>query len=208
MNRRGRRPGARVVGALLMVMFVGACSHERPLGPSTPTGATVLGGPPMESTPPPPPGFTLQPVIPKSQQQAQDTVIGYLKKTLQALPPGTTLDATRYGGVASVAPCKDIISGTPPVEFSTVGDLKPPAGTELGAIVAQVGDIWKSWGWHVYERDGFYKPNRFGYAPDGYGLSIEATSRPDYPPTLGGVSPCLAAEAAEDRSPFPMILGG
>jgi hypothetical protein len=94
------------------------------------------------------------------------------------------------------------------VEFSTVGDLRPPAGTELGAIVAQVGDIWKSWGWQVYERDGFYEPNRFGYAADGYSLSIEATSRPDYPPTLGGVSPCLAAEAPEDRSPFPMILAG
>jgi hypothetical protein len=59
-----------------MVMFVGACSHDRPLGPSTPTGATVLGGPPMESAPLPPPGFKLQPVIPKSHQQAQDTVIG------------------------------------------------------------------------------------------------------------------------------------
>jgi hypothetical protein len=209
MNRRGRRAGVRVVGALFMVMFVGACSHDSPPGPPTPTGATVLGGAPVESTPPPPPpGFKLQPVIPKSQQQAQDTLIGYLRKTLQALPPGTTLDATRYGGGASIAPCKDIISGTPPVEFSTVGDLRLPAGTELGAIVAQVGDIWKSWGWHVYERVGFYKPNRFGYAPDGYSLSIEATSRPDYPPTLGGVSPCLAAEAPEGRSPFPMILGG
>jgi hypothetical protein len=76
MNRRGRRPGACVAGALFMVMFVGACSHDRPLGPSTPTGATVLGGPPMESAPLPPPGFKLQPVIPKSHQQAQDTVIG------------------------------------------------------------------------------------------------------------------------------------
>lgn len=198
----------RVFGALLMVMFVGACSHDGPLGPPTPTGATVLGGPPMESTPPPPPGWKLQPVIPKSQQQAQDTLIGYLKKTLQALPPGTTLDATRYSGGTNTVPCKDAISGTPPVEFNTTGDLKPPPGTDFAAMIAKVGDVWKSWGWHVFERDGFYKPNRFGYAPDGYSLSIESTSRPEYPPTLGGVSPCFPADLPDDRSPFPMILSG
>jgi hypothetical protein len=160
----------------------------------------------MESAPPPPPGWKSQPVIPKSQQQAQDTVIGYLKKTLQSLPAGTTLDATRYSGGTNTVPCKDVTSGTPPQEFSTVGDLKPPPGTDLEAIVAKAGDIWKSWGWFVYERDGFYKPNRFGYAPDGYSLSIEATSRPDYPPTLGGVSPCFPPDLPNDRSPFPMIL--
>jgi hypothetical protein len=29
-----------------------------------------------------------------------------------------------------------------------------------------------SWGWYVMERDGFRKPNRFGYARDGYGLCL------------------------------------
>jgi hypothetical protein len=161
----------------------------------------------MESTPPPPPGWKLQPVIPTSQQQAQDTVIGYLKKTLQGLP-GTTLDATRYSGGTNTVGCKDVINGTPPQEFNTVGDLKPPADTDFSALVAKTGDIWKSWGWHVYERDGFYKPNRFGYAPDGYALSIESTARPEYPPTLHGVSPCFPADLPDDRGPFPMILGG
>lgn len=160
----------------------------------------------MQSTPPPPPGWKLQPDIPKTQQQAQDTLVGYLKKTLQSLPEGTMLDATRFSGSTNTVPCKDVVNGTPPLEFSVTGDLKPPPGTDLNAIVSQVGDTWKRWGWQVYERDGFYKPNRFGYAPDGYSLSIEATSRPEYPPTLGGVSPCFPADLPNDRSAFPTIL--
>jgi hypothetical protein len=62
--------------------------------------------------------------------------------------------------------------------------------------------------WYVTERDGFYKPNRFGYAPDGYSLKIEARYRADYPPSLAGVSPCFPADMPKDRSPFPMILSG
>ncbi|POX97509.1 hypothetical protein C3469_23940 [Mycobacterium kansasii] len=196
----------RILTALLIAMLVGACSHGSPLGQPTPTGATVLGGTPMESAPAPPPGWKLQPVVPETQQQAQDALIGYLTKTLQNLPPGTTIDATRYSGGANTVPCKDVISGTPPLELSTVGDLKPPPGADVDAIIAKTGDIWKSWGWYVFERDGFYKPNRFGYSPDGYSLSIEATSRPGYPPTLGGVSPCFPPDVPNDRSPFPMIL--
>lgn len=160
----------------------------------------------MQSTPPPPPGWKLQPDIPKTQQQAQDIVIGYLRRTLQSLPPGTTLDTSRFSGGTNTVPCKDEVSGTPPLEFSTTGDLKPPPGIDLTSIVSMIGETWKSWGWHVYEREGFYKPNRFGYAPDGYSLSIEATSRPGYPPTLGGVSPCFPANLPNDRSPFPTVL--
>lgn len=194
--------------ALLVVMLVVACSHERPLGSPTPTGATPIGGPPVESTPPPPPGWKLEPVIPKTQQQAQDTVIGYLKKTLAALPPGTTLDASRYSGGGTVHPCKDVESGTPPMEFATNGDLTLPAGVDTNTIVAKAGDIWKSWGWQVYERDGFYKPNRFGYAPDGYILQIIARYQPGYAPTLQAISPCFPPDLPAERSPFPTILTG
>ncbi|MEM6109517.1 hypothetical protein AAHS21_25285 [Mycobacterium sp. 050272] len=162
----------------------------------------------MESTPPPPPGWKLEPVIPKTQQQAQDTVIGYLKKTLAALPPGTTLDASRYSGGGTVHPCKDVETGTPPMEFATNGDLTLPAGVDTSTIVAKAGDIWKSWGWQVYERDGFYKPNRFGYAPDGYILQIIARYQPGYAPTLQGVSPCFPPDLPAERSPFPTILTG
>lgn len=199
---------ARLLGALVMIVLVVACSHDRPPGLPTSTGATATGGSSMEATPPPPPGWKLEPVIPKTQQQAQDTVIGYLKKTLQALPPGTTLDASRYSGGGSVHPCKDVETGTPPMEFATNGDLTLPAGVDTNTIVAKAGDIWKSWGWQVYEREGFYKPNRFGYAPDGYILQIVARYEPGYAPTLQGVSPCFPADLPADRSPFPTILTG
>ncbi len=160
----------------------------------------------MTSTPPPPPGWTQRPVVPASQQQAQDTLLGYLKKTLRALPPETTLDATRYSGGTNTPPCKDVDTGIPPVSFSTIGELKLPPGVHPDAIIAKVGDIWKSWGWYVMERDGFYKPNRFGYAPDGYSLQIMASPQPGYPPTLEGVSACFPGNLPNNRSPFPMVV--
>ncbi|WP_156181166.1 hypothetical protein [Mycobacterium nebraskense] len=142
-----RSLSAAFAAALAVVTFVGGCSHHSPLGPPTPTGATPLGGPTMESKPPPPPGWKLQPAIPATRQQAQDTVIAYLKKSMQALPPGITPDATRYSGGASVAPCQDVTSGTSPMEFATNGDLTLPPGTGPEGIIAKTGDIWKSWGW-------------------------------------------------------------
>jgi hypothetical protein len=160
----------------------------------------------MESKPPPPPGWKLQPATPATQQQAQDTVIGYLKKTLQALRPGITLDATRYSSGATVAPCQDVTAGASPMELATNGDMTLPPGTDPAAVIAKAGDIWKSWGWYVYERDGFYKPNRFGYSPDGYILQIIARYKPEYPPSLQGISPCFPPDLPDDRSPFPTIL--
>ncbi len=206
MSHVSQRPEVRFCTAALVIVFVGACSHANPLGPPTPTGATPLGGPSMESAPPPPPGWKLQPAIPKSQQQAQDTVIGYLKKTLQALPPGTILDASRYSSGATVAPCQDVANS--PMELATNGDMTLPPGIDSEALIAKTGDVWKSWGWFVYERDGFYKPNRFGYSPDGYILQIIARSEPGYPPSLQGISPCFPPDLPADRSPFPMILTG
>lgn len=182
----------RVFGVATIVVLVVACSHERPLVPPTPTGATPLGGPSMEATPPPPPGWKLEPVIPKTQQQAQDTVIGYLKKTLAALGAGITLDASRYSGGGTVHPCKDVETGTPPMEFATNGDLTLPAGVDANTIVAKAGDIWKSWGWQVYERDGFYKPNRFGYAP------TVTSCR-----SLRGISPGMRLPCKRFRRVFP-----
>lgn len=159
----------------------------------------------MTSGPPPPPGWKLQTVTPNSQQQAQDTLVGYLKKTLQALPPGATLDATRYGGSGSTAPCKDTVTGTPPIEFSTIGELKAP-NTDPESAIGMTGDIWKSWGWYVMERDGFRKPNRFGYAPDGYSLQIVAANPAGYPPTLQGSSPCFPGELARNNIPVPVVF--
>jgi hypothetical protein len=155
-------------------LLVVGCHARQPLGPPTPTGATTLGGPAMTSVPPPPPpGWQVHVNVPTSQQQAQDTVLGYLKKTLDALPPGVVFDATRYGSAGSAAPCNDAPSNTnPPKEFSATGDLTLPPGVDAGKLIAQVGDIWKSWGWWVFERDGMYKPNRSGFSPDGYELHV------------------------------------
>ncbi|MDI3313048.1 MAG: hypothetical protein QJR12_01825 [Mycobacterium sp.] len=80
------------VVVLVAAVLAGGCAHSSPLGPPIPTGATIIEGP--DVYPPPPPGWKQHPVIPKHQQQAQDTILGYLKKTLRALPAGTTLDAT------------------------------------------------------------------------------------------------------------------
>lgn len=162
----------------------------------------------MASAPPPPPGWRPQPVTPASRQQAQDTVLGYLKKTLRALPTGTTLDATRYGGGTGTAPCDDVITGTPAVELSTIGELRLPPGVAPDAVVARIGDIWKSWGWHAFERDGLRKPNRTGFAPDGYRLIIEAKQATSDPPTLIGISPCFPGDLPDNSSPFPVVLTG
>jgi hypothetical protein len=191
--------------ALLAALAAGCVQHSR-LGPHIPTGATILGGPAMTSASPPPPGWTERPAVPTSQQQAQDTVLGYLKKTLRALPSGTTLDATRYSGGTNTAPCQDVETGMPPSDFTTIGELKLPAGISPDIAIAKTGDTWKSWGWYVIERDGFYKPNRFGYGPDGYRLQIMAAPQPGYPPSLQGISPCFPGNLPNDRSPFPMVL--
>jgi hypothetical protein len=186
-----------------------ACGHGGGnLGPTVPSGATEIGGTPMTSAPPPPAGWTPHAVVPASQRQAQDTIVGYLKKTLAALAPGTTLDATRYSGAGSNAPCDDNPTGPgkPPTEFSTIADLKLPPGNDPNDVIAKIGDIWKSWGWYVIERDGFQKPNRFGYAPDGYNLQVEAAYPPGSPPTVNGTSPCYPGELQRDDIPIPEIL--
>jgi hypothetical protein len=74
-------------------------------------------------------------------------------------------------------------------EFSTTADLNLPPGNDANDVIAKVGDIRKGWDWYVIERDGFQKPNRFGYAPDGYSLQIEAAYPPGAPPTVSGTTP-------------------
>jgi hypothetical protein len=85
-------------------------------------------------------------------------------------------------------------------------DFGGDAGHQPAIVTATAGDAWKSWGWYVVERDGFYKPNRFGYGPDGYRLQIMAAPQPGYPPSLQGISLCFPANLPDDRGPFPMVL--
>lgn len=131
----------------------------------------------MESTPAAP-----SPKIPASQGEAQKTVIHYIQQTVDALPPGTNVDGTRYAGTGSgMAYCEDEPKDdNSPVNYAYWGDLNLPPGADVNAMYGQVESIWKGWGWQVLERQGFEKPNRFGYAPDGYVVQIKAA----YPPRL------------------------
>jgi len=159
------------------------------------------------ATPAPPPGWKVNEVIPASQQQAQDTVVGYLRRTLAALPAGTVIDAHRFGAAGQTNYCDDNDStATAPRYFDTIGELTLPAGADHSDLVEKTGDIWRSWGWYVIERDGFRKPNRFAYAPDGYRIQIQAAAKPGYSPTIQAISPCYPGTIARDDIPFPTVI--
>lgn len=153
------------------------------------------------------PGCSERGIIPmpvQSQQQAQDTVLGHLRRTLAALPAGAVLDATRYGGAGHNSYCDDGDSGpTAPVRFHTIGELTVPGAQNT---VAAVGEIWRGWGWQVEDRDGFRTPNRFGRSPDGYRLQIVTAAVAGHPPTLQASSPCFPRHMARDDIPFPDVL--
>lgn len=69
----------------ITALTVIACSHgdQNSLGPAVPTGATEIPGGPMEPTP-----TVKNPVIPTSQQQAQDTIVRYMQETINRLTQG------------------------------------------------------------------------------------------------------------------------
>jgi hypothetical protein len=193
------------IGVVAVVVVVAACARHSPHAPPTPSRTAIVGGLPMAPAPPPPPGWKVQPVVPTSQQQAQDTVLGYLKKTLQALPTGTVFDRSRYAGSGNT-PCNDEPTGVPANVFSDIRDTVFPPETDLDAMIVKAGEIWQGWGWYVRERDGFRKPNRFGYAPDGYSLQIVSAMHNGYPPTITGVSPCFPGELVRDDIKVPVVL--
>lgn len=76
---------------------------------------------------------------------------------------------------------KDVVPASQQQAQDTLGELKSANGVDATNIVRTVGDVWRSWGWYVFERDGFTKPNEFGYGPDGYRLQIEAATQDDVP---------------------------
>lgn len=156
------------------------------------------------SSPPPPPGLKLSEVVPQSHQEARDTVLRYLKRTLAALPVGTVFDSSPFGSSGLTAWCEDEPSDpdTAPVSFSNLGNVRVPNGIEPESVIARVGEAWRAWGWYVFERDGFRKPNMFGYASDGYRLQIEMPNPPTYPPTSIAISPCFVGNLDFDGT-FP-----
>ncbi|MGB3485289.1 MAG: hypothetical protein WBB07_24125 [Mycobacterium sp.] len=151
----------------------------------------------MEPTPNVP-----SPKIPTSQQEAQDTVLRYLQETVNALPPGSSLDGTRYIAGGDTNYCEDNPSGPDaPVRFSDWRDIQTSAQIDFHQLVDDVGRVWESWGWEVIERDGYAKPNRFGYAPDGYVLQIAASYPPEYPPSIIAASPCYPGTLRNEDLP-------
>lgn len=197
------------VSAGVAVLIAGACACSptkpaEPLGPTTLSGATLIPGGPMEPTP-----KVANPKIPASQQEAQDTVLRYLQQTVDALPKGSSLDGSRYIVGDGVSYCEDEPADhNAPVHFADLRDMKlPPEITDFNAIISHTGDVWKSWGWQVLERDGFDKPNRFGYAPDGYVLQIRAAYPVTYPPSVIGTSPCFPGNLRRDDTPRnPVVI--
>jgi hypothetical protein len=197
-----------LLGAIVLSVMLSGCGSDSKLGPPTPAGATDIGGPTMTSTPPTPPGWNPKDVVPQSQQQAQDTLLGYLQRTVKGLPPGITLDSTRFGGVgAGNVGCDDNATGPDaPTRFNVAFDLKVPPITHNEELIAAFGDVWRSWGWYVYERDGFRKPNLFGFSPDGYQLRLVSAARQGFPPGLEGSSPCFPGNLARKDIPFPTTV--
>lgn len=187
--------------ALLLITGASGCSQNKPaepLGPPSPSGVTLIPGGPMEPTP-----VAKNPKIPASQQEAQDTVLKYLQQTADSLPKGSSLDGSRYIVGDGVSYCEDEPADhNAPVHFADLRDMKLPTDVvDFNAVISHTGDIWKSWGWQVLERDGFDKPNRFGYAPDGYVLQIRAAYPITYPPTVIGESPCFPGNLHQDNIP-------
>lgn len=158
----------------------------------------------MEPTP-----IAPSPKIPKSQQEAQDSLVRYLQKTVDGLPPGTVLDTSDTIGGSNLG-CDDNYTGPGPgpgpAEFSLFAKVIGPARMKPADLIAHAGELWRSWGITVIERDGFEKPNQFGYFPDGYHIQIKAAYPPDYPPTIVATSPCLPGDLRRDGLPVPKVI--
>ena len=188
------------------VFALSGCGGEADdLGPATPAGATDIGGPHMSS----PSGNEPTQISPENQKQVQDTLLGYIEETLQALPPGYVLDATRFGGTGSgIIGCDDnATSPDAPVRLTVTGDLKIPPGVDNAAVSEAFGEVWRSWGWRVYTDDEFRQPNQFGVSPDGYRFSTEQPAVAGYPPAFNASSPCFPGNLADDDYSFPVVIG-
>ncbi|WP_445169309.1 hypothetical protein ACTXG7_08310 [Mycolicibacterium sp. Dal123E01] len=166
-------------------------------------------GPTATSTPAPSPASSIpKDVVPQSQHQAQDTLLGYLQRTVKGLPSGITLDSSRFGGVgAGNVGCDDNATGPDaPTRFNVAFDLKVPPNTDNAELIQAFGDVWRGWGWSVYERDGFRKPNLFGFGPDGYQLRLVSAARQGLPPGLEGSTPCFPGHLARNDTAFPTVV--
>ncbi|WP_245535345.1 hypothetical protein [Segniliparus rotundus] len=193
---------ALLFSALVVAILAGCGGHEHTQSSAaTPPHHNDVTTLDMKPEP-----MTVSPNI-TSQRQAQETLYGYMQKTLQGLPDNIFLDNKRYGGYGGghTAACDSerVDRENSPVDFGDYRDMHTPPGSDYNALIAKVGDIWKSWGWRVEERDDD-KPNRYGHSPDGYTLSIQSAGA--YEPTMVGGTPCFPASLRDDTVPQPRVI--
>lgn len=62
--------------------------------------------------------------------------------------------------------------------FTDVRQVLLPSGTDTVGVISEVGSIWRSWGWHVFERDGFPARTSSATAPMGTGCRSNLLTRP------------------------------
>lgn len=186
----------------VMAMLVVACSpaeSKDPPSPANPSGVIPIPGGPMESTP-----TASSPKVPDSQQEAQDTVLQYLQRTVDGLPPGTTLDSSDARGGGNLS-CDDNYTGpgSGPTEYIAATHVVAPAGVKPADLISKTGDLWRSWGLQVMQREGFEKPNQFGFHPTA---TASRSKRPIQPitrpcsPSYPLVSP-VTSETTTSRHP-------
>ncbi|MGL6234949.1 MAG: hypothetical protein ACRC20_06355 [Segniliparus sp.] len=144
-----------------------------------------------------------------SQQQAQETLYGYMRKTLEGLPAGVSIYSAHPWQGGSNSACDDRIDQeNAPITYHDTFDMKLPAGTASDALIAKVRELWESWGWRVKESEGDGNFSWYGYSPDGYQLDIMGYSGrlAGYPPTFGGRTPCFPPRLRDDHVPKPRII--
>ncbi|OHU31725.1 hypothetical protein BKG76_00185 [Mycobacteroides franklinii] len=126
-------------------------------------------------------------------------MLKYLQRTVDALPKGVALDSTDTQGASNLS-CDDDFPGPGPgpTQYDMTTHVLAPTNVDPTQIIANVGDVWRSWGLMVFERGQFDKPNRFAYADDGYRLQIEIAHPANYPPSLTVISPCFPGELRDD----------
>lgn len=147
-------------------------------------------------------------VKPANQRQVQDTVTAMYQRTANALPSGYSFDGSRYGTTGGIVDCDDDAKGdeVSPVQYRSSRDMKVPAGTPIDGLVEKLGEIWKSFGWSVDQRDGFPEPNRFATTSDGYRIHAIVGRPAGYPPVLVAGSFCYDGHLVEKGIEIPAVV--
>ncbi|EFV12386.1 hypothetical protein [Segniliparus rugosus] len=145
----------------------------------------------------------------ESQQQAQETLYGYMRRTLEGLPDGVSIFSAHPWQGGKTSACDDRIDQeNAPITYHDTFDMKVPIGTDHDALIGKIRDLWRSWGWRVEERESDSSPSWYGRSPDGYELNVMgyAGRLAGYPPTFGGRSPCFSPKLRDDHVPKPRVI--